>query len=84
MGTSVCVLQCVAASCSVLQSVKMENEIQSRTIHSCHIDASQVVWVCRWGSQCVLQCVAASCSVLQYVAVEAESRTIHNHHIGAT
>ena len=48
----------------------MENDFQRREIHDRQVDATQVVWGCRWRIRSVfcsvLQCVAVCCSMLRW------------------
>jgi len=64
-----CVLQCVAACCSVLQRAAG----LTRVTKSCSCSVCCSVLQCltdkNLGLQCILQCLAVRCSVLQYVAV---------------
>ena len=64
-----CVLQCVAASCSVLQCVAVCSRVSQCAAACCSV--LQYVAVC-----CsVVQCVATWCSVAQFVHRQREKET---------
>jgi len=63
-----CVLQCVAACCSVSQCVAVDYDV-SHLVPMCVLQCVAVCYdVSRLVAMCVLQCAAVCCSKLQRVA----------------